>query len=83
MSLDRINFAVRITHQPTGETAYVDSTCARNMIQAKQWAEGLLRARVWASRNGLKRPCSEIANYELPDSDQWPDLNEFRKDSTD
>ena len=82
MSLNRINFAVRITHKPTGETACVDSTTARNMPQAKRQAESLLRARVWAAQNGLKRPCAEIARYELPNDVQWPsELSEHRKDT--
>ena len=82
MSLNRINFAVRITHKPTGEMACVDSTTARNMPQAKRQAETLLRARVWAAQNGLKRPCAEIASYELPNDVQWPsELREHRKDT--
>ena len=82
MSMNRVNFAVRITHIPTGEMASVDSTTARNMPQAKRQAEGLLRARVWAAQNGMKKPCAEIASYELPDDDQWPsELNNYRKDN--
>jgi protein subunit release factor A len=82
MSLNRINFAVRITHIPTGEMACVDSTTARNMPQAKRQAESLLHARVWAAQNGMKRPCAEIATYDLPDDVQWPsDLYEYRQDT--
>ncbi|MCL4469879.1 MAG: hypothetical protein ACYC05_11675 [Sulfuricella sp.] len=81
MSLNRINFAVRITHKPTGEMVCVDSTTARSMAQAKRQADELLRARVWAANNGLKKSCAEIASYELPDDDQYPyDLNEYRQD---
>lgn len=80
MSLNRINFAVKITHEPTGEMACVDSTTARSMAQAKRQAAELICARVWAAQNGLKRHDAVIANYELPNNDQWPgDLSKYRE----
>ena len=81
MSLNRIDFAVTITHEPTGETSCVASTTARSVAQAEQQAGELIRARVWAAQNGLKRNDAEIANYELPSNDQWPsELSKYRQD---
>ena len=81
MIINRKDFAVTITHELTGEKVCVDSTCVRSMAQAKQKAGELIRARVWAAQNGLKRHDAEIANYELPNNDQWPsDLSKYRED---
>lgn len=75
-----IRFAVQVTHEPTGLTAIVDSIVARNERDALTKASRLLRSRIWAEQNGLKRPESIIADYDLPDEDPFPhELSEYRK----
>jgi hypothetical protein len=77
-------FEVVITHEPTGETVCVGGDTVRTQREALKKAEKIMRSRLWAAQNGLKRPDLEavIAEYDLPDDVEYPnDLGDYRKPS--
>lgn len=52
------------------------------MRDAHDKALSLLRARLFAIKNGILPSTLEVASYDLPDGVEWPnDLNDHRKPS--
>lgn len=76
-----ISWAIRVTHLPTGESVTLDSNNFRSQHKARDVAIKLLKARIYAKHNSLTQPAREIATYDLPDDEQFPnDLTEYRCD---
>lgn len=73
-------WAIKVTHEPSGESVCLNSNHFRSQHTAKIAAIGLIRARLYAKRMALNSG-KLIANYELPDDKQFPDdINDFRVD---
>ncbi len=74
-----IRWAIRFTHLPTGESVVLDSNHFRSQHKAREAAIKLIRSRLYAKR--IATPAREIAAYDLPNNDQFPnDLTEYRCD---
>jgi protein subunit release factor A len=80
MSASRHGLAVRVTHEPTGESvALARSSLLRSERALTEAAKAILAARLRARRMGLASD-REAFVYDLPDSEQCPnDLDNYRQ----
>lgn len=67
MSYKRLEFAVKVTHIPTGKSAICTSDAARSMREAKAKAMKNLKIQL-----GSHAAIDSDFNYNFPDNIQWP-----------
>lgn len=68
MSCKRLEFAVRVTHIPTGKSAMCTNEAARNMHEAKEKAMKNLKIQL-----GSYITLDKEFGYSFPDDIYWPD----------
>jgi protein subunit release factor A len=81
MSASRHGLAVRVTHEPTGESVTLTrSSLLRTERALTEAAKAILAARLRAMRMGGLASDREAYVYDLPDSEQYPnDLDNYRQ----
>lgn len=76
---NRYGWAVKVSHDPTGESVTITSRDFRSMHKAKITANKILRSRIFAKKFISEKRDKEVAAYDLPDGVEYPhDLSEFR-----
>lgn len=70
---------VRVRHEPTGREATVYGCWGATQHKLRKNAIELLMSRAWRDANDPAVMEKEVARYELPDNDPWPDdLGKYR-----
>ena len=76
MTTDRLNWSIKVTHMPTGESITTTAECFRNQHLAQEVAIKVVRARLYAKTMELG-PSNFV--YDLPDDVQFPhELEDYK-----